>query len=140
MFSGHLNDVYPQKTWLTVVYNAESSVHFSAHLCQPGNCVQMMNFLDRYNLLAIGVSGDPNTKLLASTTWLTQLQSQPMNDAYTQMYTLMQGFCFSAVFSLIGDHAAAWSLPALTTYHRLVSLNQGKNQVLVVATAQDSMC
>jgi hypothetical protein len=79
-----------------------------------------MNFLDRYNLLAIGVSGDPNTKLLASTSWVTQLQTQPMTDAYTQVYNLMQGNCFSAVFSLMGDHNAAWSLPTINTYHRLV--------------------
>ncbi len=87
----------------------------------------MMNFLDRYNLLAIGVSGDPNTKLLASTNWLTSLQSKPATDAYTQVYNLMQEYCFSAALSLIGDHNAAWSLPTLTTYHRQVSLNQGKN-------------
>jgi hypothetical protein len=42
----------------------------------------MMNFLNRYNLLAIGVDGEPNAKLLASTGWLNFLQSQPTSDAY----------------------------------------------------------
>lgn len=82
LYSGHLNDVYPSKTWYTVVYNAESSIHLSSHLCRPGNCIQMMNFLNRYNLLAIGVDGEPNAKLLASTGWLNFLQSQPTSDAF----------------------------------------------------------
>jgi hypothetical protein len=48
----------------------------------------MMNFLDRYNLLAIGVDGEPNTKLLASTGWQNFLQAQPKSDAYNQLYDL----------------------------------------------------
>jgi hypothetical protein len=40
----------------------------------------------------------------------------------------------------MGDHNAVWSIPSNAYYHKLVSLNQGKNQVLVVATAADSVC
>ncbi len=106
--AGFLNDVYPYKTWYVVAYNGESSVHFSAHNCLPGYCIQLTKALGRYNVIAVGVDSynvRPNTKLLVSQGWKDLLNSQqPQTDAYTQLYNLGQKYCFAAVLSLVGDH------------------------------------
>jgi hypothetical protein len=98
----------------------------------------MIGFLDRYNVFAAGFDGEPNTKLLASQNWQNYLQTSTTGDAYTQLYGLMNSYCFSAALSLMGDHNTAWSIPSMAQYHKQVSLNQGKNQVLVIAAAKDS--
>ena len=137
--SGFLNDIYPSRTWSVVVYNGESSSHFSSHSCLPGVCLAATNLLGRYNVFAVGIptGSKANTKLLVSQGWRDFLASNPQNDAFTQLYNLEQKYCFGALLSLVGDHQPAWSLPD-PAYYQLVSLNRGSNQVLAIGTTADA--
>ena len=138
--SGMLRDVFPSKQWFVVVYNGEMSSHFSSHVCLPDQCISSINYMNRYNVLAVGIdsiTSPPNTKLLVSAGWKTLLNSVPLTDAFTQIYTISQAYCFTALLSLVGDHSATFSLPN-NQYYQLVQLNKGSNAFLAFATTKDS--
>ena len=61
----------------------------------------------------------------------------PSTDAFTQTYSLTQNYCFTGVLSLIGDHAAAFSLPNTKYYQQVQPDPKSNNVVLTFATTND---
>jgi hypothetical protein len=121
-----LRDVFPSLTWNVIVFNGETTTHFSSHFCNSqSTCISAVRLLNRYNILAVGfdqVTQSPNTKLLVSQTWRTQLSALPSNDAFVQTYSLSGNFCFAAMLSLVGEHNPVWSLPTVGAgqYYQIV--------------------